>query len=207
MFYDILKWCSQTWHTRHLQKCVVLLSFMIDHSNFQEWLYIDRIFQISIFSYFVVRSLSSARRPKLKHWIAMTKTSAEFLSCASKFLMLNIIGFAKLSCGTTKTTKWCDFNQPEYRQFTIRLKKFGSLATHREDTSQTVQMQTLIWVFTGHACQFGSAAAQIHVWQLTDFLVYFSKKTWYPWVRWCWHWPVTAWWRYSEIIYRRPWSS
>ena len=79
MFHDVLKWHSQTWHTRPLWKRVVPLSLMTDHWNFQEWLYIDRIFKICIifkFLYFVVRSLFSAGGPNAL-LICSTGTASE----------------------------------------------------------------------------------------------------------------------------------
>ena len=64
IFHDILKWCSQTWHTIPLLKCLVHLPFMMEPWKFQEWLYImGRICKICIpfeFLYFVIRSLLSA---------------------------------------------------------------------------------------------------------------------------------------------------
>ena len=72
MFHDVLKWRSQPWHTIPLQKHVVSLSFMINHWNFQERLYLDRIFKICItfkFSDFVIRSLSSAVDPNISLFV------------------------------------------------------------------------------------------------------------------------------------------
>ena len=71
MFHDVLKRRSQTFHTIAFLKRVVPLSFMIDHCNFQEWLYMD-MYYFQIFRFYHEVPFISRRSKYAFHLLSST---------------------------------------------------------------------------------------------------------------------------------------